>query len=283
MDFADAARIVKDVPGPHIPPRRGRILYRHIRRHRPHQVLELGTARAGSAVFIAAALEANGVGHLTSVESLRWMRTNPTPHEVLATAGLREWVTLDASFSTYTWFLKTQIEKNLTPSGSVQPVYDLIFLDGAKNWSTDGLAVVLMEKLLKPGGWLLLDDLGWSYGKNFKGTAHYGVEIGRLSEQERTEPHLRAIFELLIKTNPAFDEFVIQDDWWGWARKSPDASRHVGGVLSGTGPHATAVSRNKNSVLRRVWRRLPPAAQRRIRSLQRKAASTPGSSRSGRA
>jgi predicted O-methyltransferase YrrM len=271
MHFDKAAEIVRAIPGPHTHPRRGRVLYRHIRKNKPTNVLELGTARGGSAVFIAAALEANGAGHLTTVESRRWMRTDPSPHEVLANAGLREWVTLDASYSTYTWFLKSQVEKHLTASGSVTPVYDLIFLDGAKNWSIDGLAVVLMEKLLKPGGWVLLDDLGWRYDKPDRGSRHYSVEIDALSEEERTQPHLRAIFDLLIKTNPSFDEFVIQDDWWGWARKSPDSTRHNrGGVLSGTQPEPASQPPRRNSALRAVWRRLPPSAHRRIRGLQRK-------------
>ena len=67
MDFDEAARIVDDVPAPHISAGQGRVLYQHIRENRPGNLLELGTARGGSAVFIAAALEANGAGHLTSV------------------------------------------------------------------------------------------------------------------------------------------------------------------------------------------------------------------------
>ena len=72
MNFAEAARIVSALPRPHTFPKRGRLLYEHIRENKPDNVLELGTARGGSAVFIAAALEANGSGHLTSVDSLRW-------------------------------------------------------------------------------------------------------------------------------------------------------------------------------------------------------------------
>ena len=237
------------------------MLYEHIREHRPEKVLELGTARAGSAVFIAAALEENGTGTLTSVESLRWKRTDPSPQEVLDAAGLQDRVTLDASFSTYTWFLKREVERNLNSDGSVRSVYDLIFLDGAKNWSIDGLAVVLMERLLKPGGWLLLDDLGWSYERNIKSTRHYSVELDTLSEEERTEPHLRAIFDLLIRTNPVFDHFVVQDDWWGWARKTTDPSLLArGGVLTS--------NTRTDPLLRKVWRRVPPVAQQRIRTLR---------------
>src|ERR1700719_3156411 len=102
MDFDDAARIVEGIPAPHTSVGRGRVLYDHIRENRPETLLELGTARGG-------ALEANGAGHLTSVDSTRWQWLNPTPREVLEKAGLRDFVTLDKRFSTYTWFLKTEI------------------------------------------------------------------------------------------------------------------------------------------------------------------------------
>jgi predicted O-methyltransferase YrrM len=272
MDFDEAARIVEGVPAPHTSASRGRVLYEHIRETRPENLLELGTARGGSAVFIAAALEANGAGHVTSVDSTRWQWLDPTPAELLEKAGLSSWVTLDKRFSTYTWFLKAEIEKHLDAVGSAQPEYDFIFLDGSKNWSTDGLAVVLAERLLRPGGWLLLDDLGWNYEKHCEAPRHYEIEIAKLSDEERIQPHLRAVFDLLIRTNPAFDQFVIQDNWWGWAHKSAHVSgRTRGGVLSGRNEARGARARVRQ-VSRRVWRHLPPAAQRRIRGLRRTAA-----------
>jgi len=272
MDFDEAARIVDGVPVPHISAGQGRVLYQHIRENRPGNLLELGTARGGSAVFIAAALDANGAGHLTSVDSTRWQWLDPTPRQVLEKAGLSSWVTLDKQFSTYTWFLKAEIEKRLDAAGSVRPEYDFIFLDGSKNWSADGFAVVLAERLLRPGGWLLLDDLGWNYEKHCEAPGHYEIEISKLSDEERIQPHLRAVFDLLIRTNPAFDQFVVQDHWWGWARKSPRVSRRTrGGVLSGRNDARGARARLRQAS-RRVWLYLPPATQRRIRGLQRTAA-----------
>ena len=262
MDFDEAARIVGGIPVPHTSARRGRVLYEHIRGSRPENLLELGTARGGSAVFMAAALEANGAGHLTSVDSTRWQWLDPAPLEVLEEAGLSNWVTLDKRFSTYTWFLKSEIEKRLDAAGSAHPEYDFIFLDGSKNWSTDGLTVVLAERLLRPGGWLLLDDLGWNYEKHCEAPTHYEIEIDKLSDEERIKPHLRAVFNLLVRTNPAFDQFVIQDNWWGWARKSPHVSRRTrGGVLSGR-YEARGVRARSRQISRRVWLHLAPGRRK---------------------
>lgn len=49
-------------------PEFGRRVYTHVTEAKPEQVLELGTAHGVSAAYIAAALEANGRGHLTTVD-----------------------------------------------------------------------------------------------------------------------------------------------------------------------------------------------------------------------
>jgi hypothetical protein len=102
-----------------------------------------------------------------------------------------------------------------------------VYLDGAKNWTVDGLAVVLVEKLLRPGGWLLMDDLDWTYADDPGRTATDGIVHRELSEPERTEPHLRAVWELLVAQHPAFTELRVQDEWWGWARKAPGEPRRL--------------------------------------------------------
>ena len=51
--------------------------------------------------------------------------------------------------NSYNWFLKKQIEAQ-TKDGICEPCYDFIFIDGAKNWTIDGLAFFLADKLLRP-------------------------------------------------------------------------------------------------------------------------------------
>lgn len=224
MDYSRAATIVEGLPQPHTSTTRGRVLYDHIRAHRPHRVLELGTCRGASAVIIAAALQENGSGSLLSVDSSKYDWAEPTPAQTIAGAGLERLVSLDRRFSTYTWFLKDQLQRASALDGSVTPQYDLVFLDGSKNWSTDGLTVLLAEKLIRPDGWLLMDDLGWTYAADaVDGPVHYEVDMTRLSDEERTQPHLRAVFDLLVRTHPAFDD-CHDDGWWGWAHKRVDTA-----------------------------------------------------------
>jgi predicted O-methyltransferase YrrM len=224
MRFEDAARAVEGLP--YMSPELGRRVYDHVRQARPDHVLELGTAYGVGSAYIAAALEANGHGRLTTVD-YSLARFEPAPETLLAECGVAHRVELVRDFSSYTWFLKERIEERSDASGNCVPLYDLAYLDGCKNWTVDGLAVFLIEKLLRPGGWLLMDDLNWRYADHQWGHLYDGdgKPLGPLSEAERNEPHLLAVFRLLVMQHPSFTRFRLEDDWYGWAQKQPDAPR----------------------------------------------------------
>jgi predicted O-methyltransferase YrrM len=213
-------RVQQGVRGiPFMSPHQGSVVYRHIRETRPELVLEIGTAHGVSAAYMAAALAENGSGHVVTVDRAD-APFEPVP--LLEKLGLAERVTfVRREDSSYNWFLKEQIAEQSDEAGNCEPLYDFCYLDAAKNWTIDGLAVFLIEKLLRPGAWLLLDDLEWSYAAS-PGRA---PEPFPLSDSERREPNLRAVFDLLVRQHPNFTEFRVQDGNWGWAHKSPGSPR----------------------------------------------------------
>jgi predicted O-methyltransferase YrrM len=251
MRFEEVAAAVEGIP--FMSPELGRRVYDHVRASRPEQVLELGTAHGVSAAYMAAALEANGYGHVTTVDHAG-ASFDPSPESVLEEAGLAHRVTIVREHSSYNWFLKQSLERLSDASGNVTPRYDFCYLDGAKNLNVDGLAVVLVEKLLKPGGWLLMDDLEWSYRDNhWIVPAGDGHPLGPLSESELTEPHLRAVFELIVKQHPSFTRFRREDEWYGWAQKLPGSERR----------YELATSRPLGAVLMAELRRRRRSVRRR--------------------
>jgi predicted O-methyltransferase YrrM len=250
MQFDAVAAAVEGTP--FMTPALGRRVYDHIRTARPEQALELGTAHGVSAAYIAAALEANGHGHLTTVDH-GGAAYDPTPEDVLARAGLSDRVTIIRRDSSYNWFLKQQIEQASDVAGNCSPCYDFCYLDGSKNWNIDGLAVVLIEKLLRPNGWLLMDDLEWVYLDNPWIQPHEdGRPLGPMSESERTEPHLLAVFELIVKQHPSFTHFIREDEWYGWAQKGGGERRYE---LATSRPVGALVAAELRRLRRRVRRR----------------------------
>jgi predicted O-methyltransferase YrrM len=251
MRFDEVAARVEGIP--FMSPELGRRVYDHICASRPEQVLELGTAHGVSAAYMAAALEANDHGHLTTVDHAG-ARFDPSPESVLARAGLVHRATIIREHSSYNWFLKQELERQSDEAGNATPRYDFCYLDGAKNFNVDGLAVVLVEKLLRPGGWLLMDDLEWTYRDNqWIVPAGDGHPLGPLSEGELTEPHLRAVFELIVKQHPSFTRFRREDEWYGWAQKLPGSERR----------YELASSRPLSAVLMAELRRRRRSARRR--------------------
>lgn len=218
MRFDDVRRAVEGVP--FMSSWQGRQVYDHLRQSGARDVLELGTAHGVSSAYMAAAVAANGGGRVTTVD--RFHFDGPPPEETAARAGVADLVEfVRVEHSSYDWWLRERIAARTGADGVCEPLYDFCYLDGAHDWHVDGLAVVLIERLLRPGGWLLMDDLGWSYATS-------GVETPpNLSEEERVTPHLREVFDVVVGGHPSYTELRVQDDGWGWARKAPGEPKRL--------------------------------------------------------
>jgi predicted O-methyltransferase YrrM len=72
--------------------------------HRPARCLELGFAHGVSTCYIAAALEANGHGSLTSVDNATAAIRDPSAERLLSETGLRHRVELIYEQTSYTWY-----------------------------------------------------------------------------------------------------------------------------------------------------------------------------------
>jgi predicted O-methyltransferase YrrM len=223
--FDAVAEAVKGVP--YTSTAQGWALFQHVRRTGAREILELGCAHGVGACYLAGAI--SGEGRVTTVDHVDFIAGRvPHPRDVIERAGLSDRVDLVlVEDSSYAWWLKDQVVARSDANGNTRPLYDFVYLDGAHNLTIDGLAVVLVEKLLKPGGWLLVDDLSWTYAET--AGQPWFQQLGlRLSAAEIAEPHMRAVFDLIVRPHPSFTETRVENDWWGWAHKDPTAPlRHL--------------------------------------------------------
>jgi len=225
MQFEEISQLVKGIP--FMESERAKILYDFIIENRVTECLELGFAHGVGSCYIAAALDELGTGQLTSVDLLeakQWQE--PSIEALLARTGLENYVTVAREHSSYTWFLKKKIEE-CTEDGYCSPVYDFCFIDGPKNWTIDGFAFFLVDKLLKQGGWLLFDDLGWKYSRYCSSDTFDGLDLQRMGEDELDTAHIDLVFRLLVMQHPDYSNFKIQDSWWAWAQKVAAPTKKV--------------------------------------------------------
>ena len=244
ISFEDVRAKVDGIP--HMDARQGRIVYDHVRESRPQLVLELGTACGVSAAYISAALQANGAGKMVSLD-LDTAPYTPAPTEVLGSVDLTALVDLvRVPDSSYVWWLRQQIRDRSDAQGNCDPQYDFVFIDGAHEFTIDGLATVLAMKLLRPGGWLLLDDLDWAHSGS-QAVPPFAMSPGQLAT-----PNMREVFDVIVCQHPDFDRFEIQNDQWGWARK-------------GTGPRTLRLDTAEPDLPTRAVRKVKGMAARAIR------------------
>ncbi|MGB6680040.1 MAG: class I SAM-dependent methyltransferase, partial [Candidatus Bathyarchaeia archaeon] len=146
-----------------------------------------------STCYIAAALEESGGGCITTIDLLSARSLSPNIDQLLELCDLHD-VIVTPYFepTSYTWRLMRFLEQDRPPQ------FDFCYIDGAHNWFVDGLAFFLVDRLLRVGGWIILDDLDWTYA--ISPTLHDTDMVKSMVTEERVTPQIRKIYELLVKT-----------------------------------------------------------------------------------
>ncbi|NOY06795.1 MAG: class I SAM-dependent methyltransferase, partial [Chlorobi bacterium] len=214
MTFDQVVRHVGTVP--HMTPERGKLLYEFLRRHQPEKALELGFAHGTSSCYIAAAMQENGSGRLLTIDHERARDRDPDIFSLLERTGLGAFVEPVFCGRSYTWELMKLLDK-YTVDGCTEPVFDFVFIDGGHTWDSDGFAFLLVDRLLKPGGWVLFDDVLWTPSQS---EGEPWVE--QLTMEERTTAHIDKVFKLLVIPHGGYQDIHF-DGTWAWARKKPGA------------------------------------------------------------
>jgi predicted O-methyltransferase YrrM len=203
---------VKQLVGntPHMTLAQANRMTEFIYEHKVRDILELGFSRGVSTCYMAAALEESGGGSIVTIDLERARTFTPNIKELLVKCGYSHMVTYYYEPTSYNWRLMKFLEEDATPR------FDLCYIDGAHNWFVDGFAFFLVDRLLRLGGWLIFDDLDWTYDTSpaLRGTDQVKV----MPEDERKTPQVRKVYDLLVKTHSGYGDFRVAHGW-GYAHK----------------------------------------------------------------
>ena len=208
MKIQDVIAKIKDVP--HMSAEQGMAIYNMILNNDIVEILELGFAHGTSSCYMGAALHEKGKGQVTTIDNKSALQRKPNIHELLNEFGFTN---IKAIFSetTYNWELMKIIEKQ-TINNSCKPIFDFCYIDGAHNFEIDTCAFFLVDKLLKPGGYILFDDLKWTYAESpaLKDTKW----VNSMPEDEKKTAHVEKITNLIVKQHPNYENFQISNNWF---------------------------------------------------------------------
>ena len=81
-------------------------------------------------------------------------------------------------------------------------IWDAVYLDGAHDFVIDGTTVCLIKEVIRVGGYLVLDDLNWSFARS--AGANNRSNRGRYTTDQMTRPHVRLVAELFMEHDPRY-------------------------------------------------------------------------------
>jgi predicted O-methyltransferase YrrM len=168
--------------------------------------LELGFYHGVSTAYIAGALQdASEAWRLTTIDLLNARDRQPNIEEVLANVGLADRITVYFEPRSYTWRLMKLLEDGKYGK------FDFCYIDGGHTWDNTGFGLSLVALLLKPGGWVVLDDLHWTPSSS--PALRDRPSTSRLSGEELNTAAVEKVFELLVRRDSRFKNAF---EWRGW-------------------------------------------------------------------
>jgi predicted O-methyltransferase YrrM len=198
---------------PYMKLNRARYLRSFIREHKISSILELGFYHGKSAAFMAAILEEmGGGGHIVTMDQQSAKERTPRIEETLSSLNLQHRVTPVYAERSFTWELCKLLERK------PRPQFDFCYIDGAHTWDGTGYAFFLVDLLLKPGGWVIFDDLDWSIAES-AGAKKNPENFKQYSEEEKKALQVRKVWELLVPERGYRHRREEKKLEWGIAQK----------------------------------------------------------------
>jgi predicted O-methyltransferase YrrM len=175
-------------------------------------LLELGTYHGKGTAYMAAVLEMIGRGSLVTIDRVDAKSREPNVYHILRTLKLSHRVQVYLEPRSLTWRLMRLIEEH------EKPCFDFCYFDGGHSWDVTGYAFFLVDRLLKPGGWVIFDDLDWTYERMIKPGEPIPGFVSRLPDEERSTAQVGKVWDLLVRRSSDYERHEVIGNW-GIARK----------------------------------------------------------------
>lgn len=202
------------------------LIRKFIVKHDIADILEIGFFHGKSSAYFGAILDDLGRGHVVTIDMKSARKRQPDINTVLESLSLEHRVTPIFAHRSFTWELAKMIRE---PN---RPQFDLCYFDGDHTWDGTGFGFLLVDVLLRPGGWIIFDDLKWTISKSLESKTRPPRHWVACDDEEQSTPAVRLVFDQLVPHLGYADLRVMNNGWWGAARKPLQRIRQGNDVAS---------------------------------------------------
>jgi predicted O-methyltransferase YrrM len=174
-------------------------------------VAEVGIGIGATSREVAKMMNGKGELHLFDYEE-----TVAKVEGELRSEGLADGITIvpygnsRRTYDSYSWPLAKLAIEEINRGGS--GIFDLAYLDGGHVFHHDAPACVALKELIRPGGYLVLDDVHWSFAKSRSANPGRKPEIRDRYTQEQIETsHVKMVDRLIMKNDPRFTQIFLSE------------------------------------------------------------------------
>ena len=163
---------------------------------------ELGVYKGYTAARIAEQLAGEGEIHLFDYED----RLVEAASRVRATGHTKviEHPNSRRIMDSYNWSLMRLLAEH------GEPIFDYVFIDGAHTWMLDALAFLLVDRLLRVGGYVDFDDYAWTLAGSPSMKPEVFPDVCRLYSPEQIEERQVAlVVDVLVRPDPRYEELLV--------------------------------------------------------------------------
>ena len=119
------------------------------------------------------------------------------------------------TYDSYAWVLAT-MARDLERAGQPVELFDFVYLDGAHAFHHDAPACAVLKRMIKPGGYLVLDDMKWTFNTSPTMNPAKRPEVGEsYTEEQLSVPHVALVVDVLLRPDKEFEEIFLTE------RKNP--------------------------------------------------------------